>query len=108
MYRNVWLEIILKEIARTLVSVGIALVIFLHFFHKPVVVVSLADLEKHIRSQIATMGQEEAMKEVALFWSIASDRIMQRKEVVIIKEAVLNSDKLPNITQELIQKKEQK
>lgn len=108
MYRNVCLEIVLKEIARMLVSVGIALVIFLHFFHKPVVVVSLAELEKHIRSQIATMTQEEAVKEVALFWNLVGDRITQRKEVVIIKEAVLNSDQLPNITQELMKKKEQK
>lgn len=108
MYRNVWLEIALKEIARTLVSVGIALVVFLHFFHKPVVVVSLAELEKHIRSQIATMTQEEAVKEVALFWNLVGDRITQRKEVVIIKEAVLNSDQLPNITQELMKKREQK
>lgn len=105
MYRNVWLETFLKEAARTLVSVGIALIIFLQFFHKPIVVVSLAELERHIRNEVSKMSQEEAIKEVALFWALVGDKIAQRKDIVVIKEAVLNSEKIPNITQELIQKR---
>lgn len=105
MYRNVWIERILKEAIRTLVSVGIALIIFLQFFHKPIVVVSLVELERHIRSVVSKMPQEEAVKEVALFWALVGDKIAQRKDIVLVKEAVINNEKLPNITQELIRGK---
>jgi len=108
MYRNVWLEIVLKEVARLLVSVGIALVIFLQFFHKPIVVVSLVELERHIRNEVSKKPQEEAIKEVALFWALVGDKIAQRKDIVLIKEAVLNNEKIPNITQELMKKGEKK
>lgn len=108
MHRTVWLEIILKEVARTLISVGIALVIFLQFFYKPIVVVSLVDLERYIRSEVAKMSHEEAVREVALFWALVGDRIAQRKDIVLIKEAVLNNEKLPDITKELMKRSERK
>lgn len=109
MYRTIWLEIILKEAIRVVISVGIALVIFLQFFHKPIVVVSLAELERHIRSEAAKLSsQDEAIREVATFWALVGDRISQRKDIVLIKEAVLNNEKMPDITKELIKRSEKK
>lgn len=104
MYRDLWL-VILKEVARLIVTIVITISIFLYYFHKQIVVVSLAELEKHIRSETSKISYEEAIREVGIFWANIGDKISQRKEIVLIKEAVVNSEQLKDITKELIKKK---
>ena len=100
MHRNVWL-VIAKEIGRTAVTVFLTVFIFLQFFYRPIVVVSLKDLEAYQKKLIHSMKEEDAAVEVARFFERVARDIQNRREIVLVKEAVLNTDRVVDITEDL-------
>ena len=103
MHRNIWL-VIAKEVGRIAVTAFLAVFIFLQFFYRPIVVVSLKDLEAYQKKLILNMKEEDAAVEVARFFERVARDIQDRKEIVLVKEAVLNTDRVVDITEDLKEK----
>lgn len=103
MYRKILITT-LSEIARIAAAVGITLLIYTQYFEKKIAIVSLIELDKHIRQQSMNIPKEELVSEIGKFWAKVGDKIAQRKEIVFIKEAVINHEILPDITKDIIKK----
>lgn len=114
MSRNIWVKItsyefltkVLVESLRTLVAVGISIIIFHQFFHGANQI-AVIDLKKIVQEEkqraVSLKTEEEASQSVALFFSHLSFVIQNRKEVVLVKEAVLNTENVKDITEEVLQ-----
>lgn len=113
MYRKIWIkansyEFLTKaliEISRTLIAAGIALIIFLQFFHdtNSIAVVDLKKVVNEEKQRIGNKKAEEAAGDVGIFFSHLSYVIQNRKEIIVVKEAVLNPERVRDITDEVIQ-----
>lgn len=104
MHRTVWLEI-LGYCVQILFSVALSLFLFWQFFHRPIVVLDIKDIVTYEKKRILNMKEEDAVAEAGIFFKNLSDDLNKRKEIVLLKEAVLNSETFKDITNEY--KKEQ-
>lgn len=96
---DIWIRI-LSALGIIVVSIGLSLFIFLHYFHQTVVVLDLKDLVAYERQKTAKMKQEEAVEEVGNFFKKLSEDLEKRDEIVLVKDAVLNSNRFKDITNE--------
>lgn len=88
-----------KELFRLTVAVGIAVFVILHWFYKPVVTVDLKELVALEKEQVRTLKAEEAETAVAEYFKRLSERLQSNNsEIILVKEAVINSDRVPNVT----------
>lgn len=93
------LALVGKELLRTLVSVGIAVFVIVQFFYKPVVVLDLKNLVAYQKKQTSTLKAEEMETQIAEYFKSVSDKIQSNdREIILVKEAVLNSNKVLDIT----------
>lgn len=95
-----FIRLIAYEALRASVSVGIALIVFLTFFHRPIVVLDIKDLVGYAQSQVMKLPQEEAEKRVAQYITQLRQSTERRKEIIMVKDAVINPETLRNITDE--------
>lgn len=91
------------EIARAAVTVGITVFILLQFFYKPpkpIVVLDIKELIGYEQSRAVKLPPEKAAEQIALHVKNLSDSIKKRDDIVLVKDAVINPEKLRDITNE--------
>jgi len=91
------------EIARAAVTVGITVFILLQFFYKPpkpIVVLDIKELIGHEQSRAVKLPPDKAAEQIALHVKNLSDSIKKRDDIVLVKDAVINPEKLRDITNE--------
>jgi hypothetical protein len=92
--------IILMLFAAIVASVGITTFVFLNYFYKPVVVLDLKEIVSYVQEKSRKMDQDAAVKMVGTYFDDMAKSIQARKEIVLVKEAVLNAEQFKDITSE--------
>ena len=92
--------IILLFLTTIVASVGITTFVFLNYFYKPVVVLDLKEVVAYVQTKTKNMDQDAAIKMVGTYFDNMTKSIQSRKEIVLVKEAVLNADQFKDITAE--------
>lgn len=82
------------------VSVGVSVLVMWKYFYREVVVIDIKELVAYEQNKIRKLDKEEAIKEVGTYFEAFSKSISQRKELILIKEAVQNADSFKDITPE--------
>lgn len=99
MYRNIRLALLFLMTAA--VSVGLSVFVFLHYFYKPVVVLDLKELVAHQRQKAMSLETDKAVEEIGKYFDELSRELSsRRREIVLVKDAVLNPEQVPDITDE--------
>jgi uncharacterized membrane protein YhiD involved in acid resistance len=102
MHRDVWIKIAIA-VGQIAVAVLITLFIINTYFLRPIVVVDLQELQNYQKSEISKMKEEDAIDAVATYFRKVAENIHDRKEIVVVKQAVLNPERVRDITGELKQ-----
>jgi uncharacterized membrane protein YhiD involved in acid resistance len=102
MHRDVWIKVAIA-VGQIAVAVLITLFIINTYFLRPIVVVDLQELQNYQKSQISKMRDEDAIDAVATYFRKVAENIRDRKEIVVVKQAVLNPERVRDITGELKQ-----
>jgi uncharacterized membrane protein YhiD involved in acid resistance len=102
MHRDVWIKVAIA-VGQIAVAVLITLFIINTYFLRPIVVVDLQELQNYQKSQISKMREEDAIDAVATYFRKVAENIRDRKEIVVVKQAVLNPERVRDITGELKQ-----
>ena len=100
MNKNKWIVVIAVEVARAAITVGITAFVFLHYFHKPLVVLDIKELIGYEQSRTIKLPPEEAAKQITLYIKTLTESVNGRKEIILVKDAVINPNKLKDITNE--------
>jgi hypothetical protein len=95
------LQLILSCVITMIASVGLTLFIFTNFIYRPVVVVDLGALVNDQRAATQGMDVGEATERIGAYFATVSRNINKRREIVLVKEAVINADTVKDITLEL-------
>ena len=98
MHRN--LRIALGIVVIITVSVAVSAFVTWKYFRRDIVIVDLKELVTYEQLKTQKMDREQAVKEVGTFFDALTRDLQSRKELVLIKEAVLNADQLKDITNE--------
>ena len=93
-------HIILTLFGTVALSVGITTFVFLTYFYRPVVVIDLKDIVSHMQAKSQRMDKDEAIKMVSSYFDEMTKSLKSRKELVLVKEAVLNAEQFTDITPE--------
>jgi hypothetical protein len=99
-FKSKAIHIVIMFLATIVASVGITMFVFLNYFYRPIVVLDLKEVVSHMQSKARTMDKDEAIKMVGSYFDEMSKSIQTRKEVVLVKEAVLNAQQFKDITSE--------
>jgi len=99
MHRDVWIKIAVT-IGQVAAAVAITVFVMTTYFVRPIVVVDLQELQNYQKSQISKMKEEEAIDAVATYFRKVAENIRDRKEIVVVKQAVLNPERVRDITGE--------
>jgi hypothetical protein len=102
MHRDTWIKIAFA-VGQIAISVLLTIVIINTYFLRPIVVVDLQELQNYQKSQISKMKDEDAIDAVATYFRKVAENIRDRKEIVVVKQAVLNPERVRDITGELKQ-----
>jgi hypothetical protein len=81
-------------------SVGITMFVFLNYFYRPVVVMDLKEVVTYMQTKSKTMEKDDAIKMIGSYFDDMSKSLQSRKEIVLVKEAVLNAEQFKDITPE--------
>ncbi len=100
MHRNIWIKIC-TCIFQILISVVLTVFVMSNYFIKPIVVIDLQEIQNYQRSVIVNMKDEEKIDYIANYFKNLAENIKKRKEIVIVKQAILNPEQLKDITDEL-------
>lgn len=100
MHRDVWIKIAIA-VGQVTAAVAITVFVMTTYFIRPIVVVDLQELQNYEKSRIAKMKEEEAIDAVATYFRKVAENIRGRKEIVVVKQAVLNPERVRDITGEL-------
>ena len=100
MHRDVWIKITVT-VGQVAAAVAITVFVMTTYFVRPIVVVDLQELQNYQKSQISKMKEEEAIDTVATYFRKVAENIRDRKEIVVVKQAVLNPERVRDITGEL-------
>ena len=100
MHRDVWIKIAVT-VGQVAAAVAITVFVMTTYFVRPIVVVDLQELQSYQKSQISKMKEEEAIDTVATYFRKVAENIRDRKEIVVVKQAVLNPERVRDITGEL-------
>ncbi|HAM52309.1 MAG TPA: hypothetical protein DCP92_17040 [Nitrospiraceae bacterium] len=92
--------ILLMFFATIVASVGITIFVFLTYFYRPVVVLDLKEIVSYVQAKSQKMDQDAAIKMVGTYFDDMTKSIQSRKEIVLVKEAVLNAEQFKDITAE--------
>lgn len=91
------------EVARAAGIIGITVFIMLNYFIKPqknLVVLDIKEIIGYEQQRTIKMPPDKAVEEIAQFVKGLSESIQGRDDIVLVKDAVLNSNKLKDITNE--------
>ncbi len=102
MHRDVWIKVAIA-VGQIAVAVLITVFVINTYFLRPIVVVDLQELQNYQKSQISKMKEEDAIDTVATYFRKVAENIHDRKEIVVVKQAVLNPERVRDITGELKQ-----
>ena len=102
MHRDLWIKIAVA-IGQIAVAVAMTVFVMTTYFVRPIVVVDLQELQSYQKSQISNMKEEAAIDAVATYFRKVAENIRDRKEIVVVKQAVLNPERVRDITGELKQ-----
>lgn len=92
---------LIRLLLAVLISVAATTYIMTTFFYKPVVVLDLTSLVNTARqASLAIKDDQQRVDYVANYFQEISNDLKKRREIVIIKEAVLNPDRLKDITED--------
>ena len=100
MHRDVWIKIGVT-VGQVAAAVAITVFVMTTYFVRPIVVVDLQELQSYQKSQISKMKEEEAIDAVTTYFRKVAENIRDRKEIVVVKQAVLNPERVRDITGEL-------
>ena len=98
MHRN--LRIALGIAGIVAVSVALSFLVSRQYCYREVVVVDLKELVAYEQMKTQKMDREQAVKEVGTFFDTITRDFQSRKELVLLKEAVLNAEQFRDITNE--------
>ena len=98
MHRN--LRIALGIAGIIAVSVAVSVFVTWKYCHRDIVVVDLKELVAYEQLKTQKMDREQAVKEVGTFFDALTRDLQARKELVLLKEAVLNAEQFKDITNE--------
>ena len=102
------LRIIIACAITACVSVAASVIIFLEFYYRPIVVIDLKDLVSYqkakIKDKVTNLNDKKevdtAVREIGTYFDWLGKEIMKRDEIVLVKEAVVNSGKVKDVTSE--------
>ncbi len=98
MYQAIRLGLIIT--ISVVLSVGGSIFIFLNYIHQPIVVIDLKELVAYEQEKTKGMDNEKRIEEVGTFFDKLSKDVKGRKEIVLVKDAVVNAEQLKDITNE--------
>jgi len=98
MYQAIRLGLIIT--ISVVLSVGGSIFIFLNYVQQPIVVIDLKELVAYEQDKTKAMDNEKRIEEVGNFFDKLSKDVKGRKEIVLVKEAVVNAEQLKDITNE--------
>ncbi len=96
MRRTLW--IVLAHVATAALSVGLTLFIFLHFYYQPVVVIDMDEIAGYVQKNGVKMETDKAVEYVGKYYDWMAKDLKARKELIIVKKAIYNADKVKDIT----------
>jgi uncharacterized membrane protein len=98
MHRN--LRIAFGVVVIVTVSAAISALVTWKYLRQDIVVVDLKELVAYEQLKTQKMDREQAVKEVGAFFDTFTKDVQTRKELVLLKEAVLNAGQFKDITHE--------
>jgi uncharacterized membrane protein len=98
MHRN--LRIAFGIVVIVTVSAAISVLVTWKYLRRDIVVVDLKELVAYEQLKTQKMDKEQAVKEVGTFFDTFTKDVQARKELVLLKEAVLNAGQFKDITHE--------
>ncbi|MDA8239172.1 MAG: hypothetical protein M0Z67_02245 [Nitrospiraceae bacterium] len=98
MHRN--LRIAFGIVVIVTVSAAISALVTWKYLRRDIVVVDLKELVAYEQLKTQKMDREQAVKEVGIFFDTFTKDVQARKELVLLKEAVLNAKQFKDITHE--------
>ncbi len=98
MHRN--LRIAFGIVGIIAVSAAVSAFVTWKYFRQDIVIVDLKELVAYEQLKTQKMDRDQAVKEVGTFFDAFTKDIQERKELVLLKEAVLNAQQFRDITQE--------
>lgn len=101
MRRTLWLTF--GVIAFVSISVMLSVVITTHYIRQQIVVVDLGQLAAYQQRVTKDMDKDAAIKEVGDYYDRTTKHIKARKELVLVKQAVVNNEQFKDITSEYTQ-----
>jgi hypothetical protein len=94
------IRLVAVEALRAAVVAAVALAVFLKFYYRPVVTLDIRGLVAHEQAAVMKLSKEEAEKHVAEYIRSLGESVRSRKEIVLVRDAVLNPETLRDITDE--------
>ncbi len=82
------------------ISVAASFFVTRQYCHREIVIIDLKELVTYEQVKTQKMDREQAVQEVGAFFDSVTKDLQTRKELVLLKEAVLNAEQFRNITEE--------
>ena len=98
MHRN--LRIAFGIVVIIAVSVAVSFLVTRKYCHREIVIVDLKELVAYEQLKTQKMDREQAVKEVGTFFDALTRDLQYRKELVLLKEVVLNAEQFRDVTNE--------